>query len=67
MFLAYCDIGSMMSTMARMVFDTLNFGDLFDYPLCHSHSDGSSLKIYKRVNEVLVTFKNKTALVDFLV
>ena len=57
----------MMSTMPRMVFDTMNFGDLFDYPLCHSHSDGSSSKIYKRVNEVLVTFKHKTALVDFLV
>ena len=27
-FLSYCDIGSMMSTMPRMVFDTMNFGDL---------------------------------------
>ena len=34
-FLAYCDIGSMMSTMPRMVFDTMNFGDLFHYPLSH--------------------------------
>ena len=32
-FLAYCDIGSVMSTMPRMVYDTMNFGDLFDYPL----------------------------------
>ena len=50
-----------------MVFDAMNFGDLFDYPFCHSHSDGSSSKICKRVNEVLVTFKHKTTLVDFLV
>ena len=53
--------------MPRMVFDTMNFGDLFDYPFCQSHSNGSSPKIYKRVNEVLVIFKHKTTLVDFLV
>ena len=39
---AYCDIGSMMSTMPRMVFNAMNFGDLFNYPFCHSHSDGIS-------------------------
>ena len=51
-FLAYCDVGSMMSTMPKMVFDALNFGNLFDYPFYHTHSDGSCSKIYKRINEV---------------
>ena len=41
-FLAYCDIGSMMSTMPMTVYNTMNFGHLFDYPLYHSHSNGSS-------------------------
>ena len=60
-------MGSMMSTMPRMVFDALNFGDLFDYPFYHTHSDGSCSKIYKRINEVQVTFHSKTTLVDFAV
>ena len=52
-FLAYCDIGSMMSTMPRVVFDAMNFGDLFDYPFCHSHSDGSSQKFIKELMKSL--------------
>ena len=57
----------MMSTMPRMVFDAVNFGNLFDYLFYHAHCDGSCSKIYKRINEVQVTFHSKTTLVDFAV
>ena len=57
----------MMSTMPRMVFDALNFGDLFYYPFYHAHSDGSCSNIYKRINEVQVIFHGKTTLADFAV
>ena len=56
-----------MSTLPRMVFDILNSGDLFDYPFYHSHADGSSSNIEKIINEVQVTFQDRTTLVDFVV
>ena len=56
-----------MSTMPKVVFDALNFGDLFDYPFNHSHADGSTSKIMRRVNDVQVTLQNKTTMTDFLI
>ena len=57
----------MMSTMPKVVYNTLNFGDLFDYPFNHSHADGSISKTIRRVNDVQVTLQNKTTATDFLV
>ena len=57
----------MMSTMPKMVFDSLNFGDLFDYPFYHSHANGNVTKIMKRVVDVQVKLQNKTITTDFLV
>ena len=57
----------MMSTVPKMVYNALNFGDLFDYPFYHSHANGSTSKIMRRVNYVQVTLQNKTTATDFLI
>ena len=56
-----------MSTMPKVVCDALNFGDLFDYPFYHSHADGSTYNIMRRVNDIQVTIENKTITTDFLI
>ena len=57
----------MMFTMPKVVFDALNFGDMFYYPFYHPHVGGSTSKIIRRVNDVQVTIRNKITPIDFII
>src|SRR3954467_13310411 len=64
-FLAYCDIGSMVSTMPKIVFDSLKLDmDLSSY---HEHINGDISEIKGKVKEVQVTFLERVATMDFFV
>ena len=39
-FLAYCDIGSMVSTMPKTVYDSLKLESMVDFPFYHAHANG---------------------------
>src|ERR1041384_1809747 len=54
-FLAFCDIGSMVSTMPKLVYDSLKL-DMDKLSSYHEHSNGDILEIKGNANEVQVTF-----------
>ena len=43
--LAYCDIGSMVSTMPKIVYDSLKLVSMVDLPCFHDHSNGNIYEI----------------------
>src|ERR1041385_7240216 len=65
-FLALCDIGSMVSSMPKVVYDSLKFNmdKLSSY---HEHANGDISEIQGRIKDVLVTFLKGIAMVDFFV
>ena len=58
-FLAYCDLGSTASIMPKMVYDSLTYKNMIDYPFYHSHANGTISKILGRANGIPVVFRNK--------
>ena len=62
-FLAYCDLGSMISTMPKMVYDYLKYENVTDHP----HAHGTISKIKGIVKNVQVSFHNKTIHIDFMI
>ena len=66
-FLAYCDIGSMVSSMPKIVYDSVKFESMVDYPFYHAHANGDISKIVGKVNNVQVHFKDKNTSVDFII
>ena len=44
-FIAYCDLGSMISTMPKMVYDWLKYENMIDHPFYHPHANGVISKI----------------------
>ena len=66
-FLAYCDIGSMVSSMPKTVYYSLKFESMVDYPFYHAHANGDVSKIVGKVNNIQVHFKNKNTLVDSII
>src|ERR1041385_8915997 len=62
-FLSFCDIGSMVSTMPKIVYDSLklNMDNLSSY---HEHANGDISDIKGKVKEVQVTFLKRVATMD---
>ena len=54
-FLAYCDLGSTLSIMPKMVYDLLKLNKMIDYPVFHFHADGTIVKSVGIINDVEVT------------
>src|SRR3954464_8552927 len=65
-FLAFCDIGSMVSTMPKVVYDSLklNIDNLSSY---HEHANGDISEIQGKVKDVQVTFLKRIATIDFFI
>ena len=66
-FLAYCDIGSMVSTMPKTVYDYLKLENMVDFPFRHAHANGDVSKIVGKVNNIQVQFRDKDIAVDFII
>ena len=66
-FIAYCDIGSMISTMPKMVYDSLKYENMIDHPFYHPHADGSISNIMVKVKDLQVSIRNKVTPVDFMI
>ena len=49
-----CDIGSMVSTMPKTVYDSLNLESMVDFPFYHAHANGDVSKITGEVNNIQV-------------
>ena len=58
-FLAYCDIGSMVSSMPKTVYDSLKLESMVDYPFYQAHANGDMSKIVGKVNNIQVTSRTK--------
>ena len=66
-FRAYCDLGSTMSIMPKMIYDLLKYDNLVGYPVFHFHADGTIIKGIKIINDVKITIQNKTVPVNFMI
>src|SRR3954463_6827204 len=65
--LAYCDIGSMVSTMPKTVYDSLRLVSMVDLPCFHDHSNGDLYEIKVDVKNLQVQFGKRDAAVDFFI
>src|ERR1041385_3557301 len=65
-FLAFCDIGSMVSTMPKVVYDSLKF-NMDKFSSYHEHANGDISESRGRIKDVPVTFLKGIAMVDFFV
>src|SRR4051812_32005682 len=65
-FLAFCDIGSMVSTMPKIVYDSLklNMDNLSSY---HEHTNGDNSEIHGKVKKVKLTFLKRVAKGNFFI
>src|SRR3954468_9988039 len=65
-FLVFCDIGSMVSKMPKIVYDSLklNMDNLSSY---HEHTNGDISEIQGKVKEIQVTFLKRVATMDFFI
>jgi len=66
-FLAYCDIGSMVSTMPKTIYDSLNLASMVDLFCYHEHANGDISEIRGKVNNIQVRFVKRHAEVDFII
>src|SRR3954470_11224791 len=62
-FLAFCDIGSMVSTMPKIVYDSLKL-NMDNLPSYHEHANGDISEVKGNVKEVQVTLLNRAAMMD---
>src|SRR3954469_19700472 len=65
-FLAFCDIGSMVSTMPKLVYDSLKL-DIDKLSSYHEHSNGDISEVKGKVKEVQVAFLHRIAPMDFFI
>src|ERR1041385_1557840 len=65
-FLAFCDIGSTVSTMPKIVYDSLML-DMDKLSSYQEHSNGDISEIKGKVKEVQVAFLHRTAPMDFFI
>ena len=65
--LAYCDIGSMISTMPKTVYDSLKLVSMVDLRSFHDHSNGNLYEIKGEVKNLQVQFGKRDAAVDFFI
>src|SRR4051812_3277394 len=65
-FLALCDIVSTVSTMPKIVYDSLKL-DMDKLSSYHEHSNGDISEVKGKVKEVQVAFLHRTAPMDFFI
>ena len=65
-FRSYCDLGSTMSIMPKVVFDLLKIDGMVDYPVFHFHADGTIIKCVGMIN-VEITMQNKNIPTTFMI
>ncbi|KAE8788961.1 hypothetical protein D1007_36976 [Hordeum vulgare] len=65
-FLSYCDIGSMVSTMLKVVYDSL-WLDMDNFSSYRDHAKGGITEIQGKIKDVQVTFSKTNAMVDFFI
>src|SRR3954469_5192283 len=65
-FLAFCDIGSMVSTMPKIVYDSLKL-DMDKFSSYDEHSNGDISEVKGKVIEVQVAFLHRVAPMDFFI
>ena len=65
--LAYCDIGSMVSTMPKTVYDSLKRVSMVDLSCFHDQSNGNVYEIKGEVKNLQVQFGKRDAAVDFFI
>src|SRR3954466_11213688 len=63
-FLAFCDIGSMVSIMPRIIYDSLNLANMDNFTFFHEHSNGDISEILGREKYVQVMFLKRSMVVD---
>ena len=66
-FLAYCDIGSMVSTMPKVVYDLLNLSNMVNISSHHEHANGVESKIQGKEKDIHVMFLKRSVAVDFFI
>src|SRR4051812_36629297 len=66
-FLAYCDIGSMVSTMPKTAYNSLKLLSMVDLPCYLEYSNGDISEIQGKVNNIQVRFAKRDAAVDFII
>ena len=65
-FIAYCDIGSMVFTMPKVVYDSLLlYMEIFSS--FHEHANGDISEIQGKVKDVQFAFPKRNATVDFFI
>ena len=64
-FLAFCDIGSMVSIVPRFIYDSFNLANTEKFPSFHEHSNGDITEIQGRAKDVQVMFLKRSVVVDF--
>src|SRR3954464_2815139 len=65
-FLAFCDIGSMVSTMPKLVYDSLKL-DMDKLSSYHEHANGDKSEVKGKVKKVQVAFLHRIAPMDFFI
>src|SRR3954462_12115713 len=55
-FLAFCDIGSIVSIMPSFIYDSLYLASMDKFPSLHEHSNGNISEIQESVKDVQVMF-----------
>ena len=66
-FLAFCDIGSMVSSMPKVVYDSLELLNLDNLSSYHGHANGDISEIQGKIKGVPVKFLKGIAMVDFFI
>src|SRR3954469_13284205 len=64
-FLAFCDIGSMVSIMPRFIYDSLNLANMEKFPSFHENSNGDISEIQGRAKDFQVMFLKRSVAIDF--
>ena len=66
-FVAFCDIGSMIFTMPKDIYDSLKLTNMVTFSVYHEHANGDVSKIQGKVKDVQVMFFKRSATVDFFI
>ena len=66
-FLVFCDIGSMVSIMPRIIYDSLNLANMDNFLSFHEHYNGDISKIQGRAKDVQVMFLKRNVEIDFAI
>ena len=66
-FLAFCDIGSMVSIMPRVIYDSLNLVNIDKFLSFNEHANGNVSEIQGRAKDVQFMFLKRSVAVDFFI